>query len=223
MPVAGIILAAVDGRGGKDLRPRLLVLRALGLGDLLTALPALRALREAFPTHRLTLAGPRELAALAHLSEAVDEILDTGPLAPLPAVLHGADLAVNLHGRGPQSHGVLLAARPRRLVAFEHVEVPDSRSGPTWRAPEHEVARWCRLLEESGIPADPSRLDLSPPQPSPSVRGVAVVHPGAASAARRWPTERFAAVARAEREVLEVDEESDAFLVRVNHTSTSST
>ncbi|MDQ4071777.1 MAG: glycosyltransferase family 9 protein, partial [Actinomycetota bacterium] len=56
------------------------------------------------------------------------------------------------------------------------------------------------LLEESGIPADPSRLDLSPPQPSPTVRGVTVVHPGAASAARRWPPERFAAVARAECE-----------------------
>ena len=200
MPVAGIVLAAVDALGGDDPRPRLLVLRALGLGDLLTALPALRALREAFPAHRLTLAAPRQLAALAHLSEAVDEVIDTAPLAPLPAALHGADLAVNLHGRGPQSHGVLLAARPRRLVAFEHVEVPDSRSGPTWRAPEHEVARWCRLLEESGVPADATRLDLTPPQPSATVRGGTVVHPGAASGARRWPAERFAAVARAERE-----------------------
>ena len=176
-----------------------MVLRALGLGDLLTVLPALRALLEAFPAHRLVLAAPRPLAPLAHLSEAVDEVVDTAPLAPLDAALHGADVAVNLHGRGPQSHGVLLAARPRRLLAFEHAEVAHSRGGPTWRAAEHEVARWCRLLEESGIPADPSRLDLAPPESSASVGGATVVHPGAASAARRWPPERFAAVARAER------------------------
>lgn len=176
-----------------------MALRALGLGDLLTALPALRALREAFSAHRLILAAPHALAPLAHLSEAVDEVVDTGPLAPLPATLHGADVAVNLHGRGPQSHGVLLTARPRRLLAFEHPEAPESRGGPTWRAAEHEVVRWCRLLEEAGIPADPSRLDLPCPESSPSGRGVTVVHPGAASAARRWPSERFSAVARAER------------------------
>jgi ADP-heptose:LPS heptosyltransferase len=199
VPVAGVVLAAVDRGPATGPRPRLLVLRALGLGDLLTAVPALRALREALPAHRLTLAAPRSLAPLARLSGAVDEMVSTAPLSPLDPTLHDPDVAVNLHGRGPQSHGVLLAARPRRLLAFEHVEVSESRGGPTWRAGEHEVGRWCRLLEESGIRTDPSRLDLAPPESRPPLRGVTVVHPGAASAARRWPPDRFAAVARAER------------------------
>jgi radical SAM protein with 4Fe4S-binding SPASM domain len=182
-------------------RPTLLALRALGIGDLLTAVPALRALADAFPRHRRVLAAPRALVPLARLTGAVDAVVDAAPLAPLDAAPVRPDVAVNLHGRGPESHRILLARRPRRLVAFAHAEVPESAAAPVWRAAEHEVRRWCRLLEESGIPADPARLDLSPPATPapPEVRGSTILHPGAASAARRWPPARWAAVARAER------------------------
>ena len=180
--------------------PRLVVLRALGLGDLLTALPALRALADAFPDHCLLLAAPRELGPLARLSGVVDEIVDARPLEPLPDVLHGVELAVDLHGRGPESHRVLRRLEPGRLIAFAN-RAGGVPSGPRWRDDEHETARWCRLLEESGIAADASRLDLDPPplRLPERWRGVTIVHPGAAAAARRWPPERFAAVVRSER------------------------
>jgi ADP-heptose:LPS heptosyltransferase len=179
--------------------PRLLVLRALGFGDLLTAVPALRALADAFPDHQRILACPRELAPLVELTGAIDEVLDARPLAPLVDVRPGVDLAVNLHGRGPESHRVLQALEPDRLVAFASAAA-GFRDGPRWRPDEHERVRWCRLLEQSGIPADPERLDLpSPPTPAAArAPGVTIVHPGAAAPARRWPPERFAAVARAE-------------------------
>lgn len=164
------------------------MLRALGLGDLLTGVPALRALRAAYPAADITLAAPTALAPLAMLTGAVDRVVDTSPLTPLPAEVAGADLAVNLHGRGPQSTRLLAATKPRRLVAF-------GLDGRVWRAEEHEVRRWCRLLTESGIPADPADLDLAhPPVPSPAP-GAVVLHPGAASEARRWPVERWAEVA----------------------------
>jgi ADP-heptose:LPS heptosyltransferase len=182
-------------------RPAVVVLRALGLGDLLTAVPALRALADAFPRHPRLLAAPAVLAPLARASGAVDEVVPADGLGePLHRRLHGAGLTVNLHGRGPESSDLLLATEPRRLVAFAHPAVPASSQGPRWRPDEHEVARWCRLLEESGIAADPTRLDLElPPGPVPhGVQGATLVHPGAASPSRRWPPERFAEVARAE-------------------------
>ena len=178
---------------------RVLVLRALGLGDLLTALPALRALRDAFARHELVLATRPWLEPLAYHTRAVDRVLPSEPLAPLPRAERGPDVAVNLHGRGPQSHRVLLALAPAATIAFANDEA--GVDGPEWRESEHEVARWCRLLAESGIPADASRLELRAPDvPVPSAaRGATVIHPGASAAARRWPPERYAAVARGER------------------------
>ena len=170
---------------------RVVVLRALGLGDLLTAVPALRAVRRAHPGAHVALAAPAGLRDLALHTGALDAVVDTAPLAPLAGELAGADLAVNLHGRGPQSTALLAATSPRRLVAYG---LP---GGPRWTADEHEVLRWCRLLDESGIPADASDLSLAVPAAQPVVRGAVLVHPGAAQASRRWPVERWGRVAAA--------------------------
>jgi ADP-heptose:LPS heptosyltransferase len=177
-----------------------LVLRALGLGDLLTAVPALRALARVHPERPLVLAAPAWLEPVVSRIGCVGTLIPADPLRPLPANAHGAALGVNLHGSGPQSHRVLEAAAPRERIAFRHPEVPWSSTGPEWARGDHEVVRWCRLLGHFGIVADPGDLRIERPAWVVRRPDVTVVHPGASSGARRWPVERFAAVARSERE-----------------------
>jgi len=174
--------------------------RTLGLGDLLTVVPALRSVRGAFPRHRMVLATPRSLHPLVPLIDRTIAPVAVEELDPLPPGLEGADVAVNLHGRGPESHRLLAASRPGRLIGFGHPDVQESAGGPAWNEDDHEVVRWCRLLGAAGLPADPADLGLEVPAAEPAVqRGTTVIHPGAASGARRWPARRWAAVAVAER------------------------
>ena len=180
-------------------RPVLLALRALGLGDLLTAAPGLRGLAASFPGHRRLLACPSVLAPLVETIGAGFETLPAGELEPLS--VRRPDVAVNLHGRGPESHRILMATEPGRLIAFEQPTVPESWGQPLWRPDEHEVRRWCRLLAESGLAADPADLILDvnrlPAAPA-GTAGATLIHPGAKSGARRWPVEKWALVAAGE-------------------------
>lgn len=176
-------------------RPVALVLRALGLGDLLAGVPALRALRRALPAHEVVLAAPPVLAPLAELTEAVDRLLPQQELEPLGWRGPPPDVAVDLHGNGPASHRILEQLRPRRMVAFDRPGTGSAR--PVWDPDEHERDRWCRLVGDAfGVRADPDDLLLVRPGVAAPVEGAVVVHPGAAYPARRWPADRFAEVAR---------------------------
>jgi ADP-heptose:LPS heptosyltransferase len=175
---------------------RLLILRALGLGDFLTAVPAYRALRAAYPEHQIVLAAPGSLASLAALTGAVDRVLPTGELRPVRWAGPPPAVAVDLHGNGPASHDLVRALGAKTTMMYASAACPDV-AGPRWADGEHEVDRWCRLLEWYGVPADRNALWLGRPRVSPRVRQAVVLHPGAASPSRRWPPERFAAVARA--------------------------
>jgi hypothetical protein len=168
-----------------------LVLRALGLGDALTGVAPLRGVRRLFPGRRLVLAAPVGVGEWLAGLGVVDGVLPASGLEPLPR-MPGGHAAVNLHGRGPLSHEVLLATGPERLVAFGAA----GHDGPAWRADEHEVHRWCRLVRAAGGPCGPEDLLLRKHVPAPAGAPV-VLHPGAASASRRWPAARWRAVAEA--------------------------
>jgi ADP-heptose:LPS heptosyltransferase len=180
-------------------KPVLLVLRALGIGDLAATVPALRALRRAFPRHELVLATPAALTPLVTATGAVDRVFATRSFVDEPVDDLGwsgprPDIAVNLHGEGPQSHCALLATDPVRFIGYAQPAAgwPD---GPEWTDDEHERSRWCRLLHWHGIPADPDDLAIAVPPPVPEWAGAVVVHPGASGPEKRWPVPRFAALA----------------------------
>ncbi|WP_082948501.1 glycosyltransferase family 9 protein [Mycolicibacterium elephantis] len=174
-----------------------LVLRALGLGDLLTGIPALRGLRRAFPDAHLVLATPKRFTDLAMLSGAVDEVHPTPGLGRLAPLRDPPALAVNLHGSGPESLADLFALHPRAVLSHRHSAYP-SVDGPPWRADLHEVDRWCGLMAWAGIQCDPADLTIARPPGQPErFSSAVVIHPGAAFGARRWPADRFAAVAAA--------------------------
>jgi ADP-heptose:LPS heptosyltransferase len=173
-----------------------LVLRALGLGDLLTGIPALRGLRGAFPHARIVLATRPEMAPLALFSGVADDVLPTAGLGELRWAGVPPELAVNLHGRGPQSIADLLSTNPKHLITHRNPAYPDIE-GPPWRAELHEVDRWSALLGAAGVACNADDLGIGRPAGYPYRRDAVVIHPGAAFPARRWPPERFAAVAEA--------------------------
>jgi ADP-heptose:LPS heptosyltransferase len=182
----------VEAPNSKHEQPVLLVLRALKLGDLLVAVPALRALR------RVQQAVFRIGAAQGWLEDALElvggyELLPTHGLdVPIPIEAGKVDIAVNLHGSGPESEARLAAVRPRTIVGHR----TSARPGPEWMQDIHERERWTRLLQWHGIDAEPDDFRLLPPAlPSPCP-GATVLHVGAAYGSRLWPEDRFAEVAR---------------------------
>ena len=178
--------------------PTALVLRDLGLGDLLVAVPALRLLRRALPDHEIALVAPAALAPLVERIEAVDVHVSEIRGYDREFHSHGVDLAVNLHGRGPESHARLDALAPRRRIGH----AAPGWDGPVWTddPARPERRRWCDLLAATGLvdAATAARAadDLRLPGRA-TADGPVVVHPGAAYGSKRWPLERFAACAAA--------------------------
>jgi ADP-heptose:LPS heptosyltransferase len=197
------------------------VFRALVLGDMLCAVPAWRALKRGWPDARLTLIGlpwARELASRLWMVDAFIEFpgfpgLPESPpdLPALPGFLSRMqqerfDLLVQMHGSGHLTNTLLAACGPRHLAGFfgPGAYVPE----PAWFTPwpgGHEIERLLALVDALGLPRcgtalefplrDADRAELAAMWPASGSTPYVCVHPGAQLPSRRWPPERFAAVA----------------------------
>ena len=194
--------AALEVFAPIDDRPLLLALRALKLGDLLVAVPALKGLARTFDDHAVVFAGPAWLAPIARLVPGIRGLLPAkgldDPLAIEPGVV---DVAANLHGNGPESRGLIAALNAREVI--QHAPGPgmtvarQDRREPRWLDGIHERTRWTRLVNAFGVDARDTDVGIRTPDAPSPMAGAVVIHVGAFYGSRQWPVERFAAVARA--------------------------
>jgi ADP-heptose:LPS heptosyltransferase len=204
----------------------IIVIRALQLGDMLCAVPALRALRHAFPRARVTLAGlPWAREFTRRFSRYIDDFLEFPGYPGLPerecdvrrvpeflATVQARryDLALQLHGSGQLLNPITALFGARQCAGYYDVKGgyrPDPDRFFAWRAEEHEIVRYVRLMRELGIVAcdttlefpigDDDReawLDITTRFGFDPSRYVCI-HPGSQLPSRRWEPERFAETA----------------------------
>jgi ADP-heptose:LPS heptosyltransferase len=151
-----------------------LVLRPGALGDTLLAVPALRALRRAYP--RLSLAAHRGAARLLEGAGEIDRGLAFDD--PSLAWVFATTCAVS-----------------EEIVAWMSAPVRSARIHAASRPPD--VQHCARYLLDTLAPLGIDLVfDDQPLHVSPIPSEEVLIHPGSGSVAKNWPAERFADVIR---------------------------
>ena len=204
---------------------RVLVFRALQLGDMLCAVPALRALRAALPGAHITLAGlPWAEQFAQRFSRYIDAFIpfpghpalpeqqaDEARLSEFRDLLRQQDfsLAVQLHGSGEQTNAIVAGFGPRAVAGFcsPGAHVPDGMHVMPYPAQGLEPERLLRLTSWLGAPPEGNHLEfpltrqdgeelhLSGVASGMGSRRYACIHPGARDRGKCWAPQRFAEVA----------------------------
>lgn len=203
---------------------RIAVLRANALGDFIFILPALEALRAAYPAAELVLLGaPWHATLWAARPGPVDRVLvvppapgirEPGPgeepaaMADFLAAARGErfDLALQVHGGGANSNPVVAGLGARVTAGLRAEDAPPLDRWLRYVYYQHEVIRALEVVALVGAPAvtitpalavtDADRAEAGRVLGAPTRPRVAL-HPGATDNRRRWPPDRFGAVARA--------------------------
>jgi ADP-heptose:LPS heptosyltransferase len=203
---------------------RIAVLRCNALGDYLMATPALAALRARFPDAELTLLGARwherfltgrpgpvdRVLVLPRVAGLAGQPPDAPDRRALPAFLaaaraDGYDLAVQLHGGGVVSNPLVSALGARRTIGLRAADAPPLDADVPYRFYQPEADRFLEVVRLAGAdgPAEYPMLAVSDAERDaagallPGAEPVVALHAGATDPRRRWPAERFAALADA--------------------------
>lgn len=159
--------ASVDPGGVRALA----VFRALQLGDMLCAVPALRALRARVPAARITLVGlPWAQQFSDRFAHYIDDFvaypghwaLPEQPPADLASSVRFArvmgdrcfDLAIQMHGSGRVTNRLVAGFGAARQAGFHDPAYPPPAGGLYWPWSDHdpEPVRWLRLATRLGAP-----------------------------------------------------------------------
>jgi ADP-heptose:LPS heptosyltransferase len=190
---------------------RILVIKLGALGDFVLAFPAFAAIRAHHPEARITLLTTQPFTELARRAPWFDEVrLDARPpwwnlrgLWRLTSSLRGFDFVYDLQTSGRSSRYHTLAGRPPWSGIARGASHPHDNPN---RNQMHTRARQRDQLERAWVTRfpEPDLTWLRDPEPAlpPEVARdlpdrFALLVPGAAPhrLAKRWPTERFAALA----------------------------
>ncbi|MEU8213648.1 glycosyltransferase family 9 protein [Micromonospora sp. NPDC049044] len=200
---------------------RIAVLRANALGDFIFVLPALDALRAAYPAAEIVLLGaPWHAKLWRDRPGPVDRVLVVPPApgirAPDPgepessiddflAAATGFDLAVQIHGGGANSNPLIGRLGARVTVGLRADHAPPLDRWIRYVYYQHEVIRYLEVVGLVGAAAttitptlavtDADRAEAARVL-GPADRPRVALHPGASDTRRRWPAEGFAEVAR---------------------------
>ncbi|HEY2146312.1 MAG TPA: glycosyltransferase family 9 protein, partial [Pirellulales bacterium] len=200
--------------------PNILIVRLSAVGDVVHGLPVLCALRDFIPRARLTWLVEERAAGVLRGHAALDRLI-TVPRGWLrnPAAIWRLrrelrrlrpEIAIDLQGLTKSAAAGWLSRAGVRIGFDRHEGRELSRMLNTRRVKTsamHVVDRYLELLEPLGIRRPPVRFDL--PRHSEDeatigrfvrdrglASGFAVINPGAGWPSKRWPVERFAAVAK---------------------------
>jgi ADP-heptose:LPS heptosyltransferase len=200
---------------------RIAVLRANALGDLMFSLPALDALRAAYPDAEITLlAAPWHARLLAGRPGPVDRVLVVPPAPGIRSPEPGEstvestvdwpppgerfDLAIQLHGGGRNANPFTLALGAPLTVGLRAEDAPSLDRWVRYVYYQPEVFRYLEVVGLVGArPVGHEPRFAVTEQDLLEVKAVlgedagtprVVLHPGASDTRRRWPATRFAEV-----------------------------
>src|SRR5947207_4014402 len=189
---------------------KIAVLRANALGDYIFALPALDALRFAYPDAEIVLLGAAwHVSFLTGRPGPVDRVVE---LPPLPDVgeaflakmrAEDFDLAIQLHGGGRETNPVVAALGARLTAGLRAADAPPLDRWVRYVYYQPEVFRYLEVVRLVGARPVGYRpvLELTADDRKAAAavvpdggRPLVVLHPGATDPRRRWPADRFSAV-----------------------------
>src|ERR687897_3506013 len=202
---------------------KIAVLRAGGLGDLVFALPALWALREAYPEAEITLLGGRlQTELLSGRSEPVERAITVPPSTGVNGPDTGVnedeeelerffarmreeqlDLALQMHGGGGYSNPFVHKLGARVTAGTKTLEAVALDRNVPYVYYQSEILRYLEVASLVGARTVNLELRLPVTNGDLAETGDAVheaegpliaLHPGAGDPRRRWPPEKFAAV-----------------------------
>ena len=209
---------------GQSAPMRIVIFRALHLGDMLNAVPAFRTLKTAIPDSHITLMGlPWSIEFAGRFQSYLDDFISfpgfpglseqTPDISSFPSFLGDIqakqfDLAIQMHGSGEVVNPLISLFGAKQSAGFY---LPGQyRPNRNWflEYPEHESEVWrlLRLMELLGIPLQGDELELPIFEADWEElrqlqakfnlqREYICIHPGAHARERRWPAHNFAIVA----------------------------